>query len=141
MTQVCPIIDKQVDEKVTRLNALLTFLIALLYIFTPFKEIIFFLAFDFLLRSFNDGKYSPFKAWNRYFARIIGLQPLLINAGPKIFAARIGLTISLIISLTYIFGFNSISILFAGIIGFFAFLESAFGFCVACKIYPFFYRS
>jgi hypothetical protein len=28
----------------------------------------------------------------------------------------------------------------AGLLGLFSFLEAAFGFCVACEIYPFVYR-
>ncbi|MFC2138069.1 DUF4395 domain-containing protein [Bacteroidota bacterium] len=137
MTQVCPIVNTQINEKVTRLNALISFLIVTLFVFTPYKYIILFLMLDFALRSFNDGKYSPIKGSNQFLANALGLKHSLINAGPKIFAARIGLLLSFVITISFLMNYEILANIVAGILGFFSFLEAFFGFCVACKIYPF----
>ena len=57
----------------------------------------------------------------------------LLSAGPKIFAARIGLVFSVIILLATLIGLITTALVFATI------LEAAFGICVACKLYPFLY--
>jgi hypothetical protein len=68
------------------------------------------------------------------------LEELLINAGPKIFAARIGLVFSVIILLATLIGLITTALVFATILGIFSFLEAAFGICVACKLYPYVYK-
>jgi hypothetical protein len=65
---------------------------------------------------------------------------LMINAGPKIFAARIGLIFSALIVLTYLLNAKILAFIIAGILGLFSFLEAFFGLCVACEIYPYIYR-
>jgi hypothetical protein len=72
--------------------------------------------------------------------KVLALDTVYINAGPKIFAARIGLIISGLIILTGIVKLNILANSFAGILGLFSFLEAAFGYCVACKIYPIVYN-
>ena len=61
----------------------------------------------------------------------------MINAGPKIFAARIGLTLTVIAFLFALFNFNQAATITMAILGFFSFLEFSLGICVACKIYPY----
>lgn len=63
----------------------------------------------------------------------------LLSAGPKIFAAQIGLVFSVIILLATLIGLITTALVFATILGIFSFLEAAFGICVACKLYPFLY--
>ena len=65
---------------------------------------------------------------------------LLINAGPKIFAARIGLVLSSLIILANLTGIGWLAFGIASILGLFSFLEAVFGICVACEIYPFVYK-
>jgi hypothetical protein len=42
--------------------------------------------------------------------------------------------------LSFMLSFMVLSMVLAGILTLFSFLEGAFGFCVACRIYPFVYR-
>ncbi len=136
MTQVCLIVNTQVNEKVTRSNALIVFILTAISLFTPFKYIIFFIFFDFALRSIYDGKFSPVNGSNQFLANLLGLKQSLINARPQIFAARIGLLLSFLIAFAYSFEYFALVNSFASILAFFSFLEAFFGFCVACKIYP-----
>lgn len=137
MVQVCPITDKRIDENVTRLNAAFTFLLVLAYFL--FNSIIplFILAIDFALRGFNNGEYSIIKATSSSFVNVFKLKKHPINAGPKIFAARIGTLLTVLIVVFELLQIQTVAITFGSLLGFFAFLEFAFGFCVACKIYPF----
>jgi hypothetical protein len=77
---------------------------------------------------------------NKYLVRSLNLGEILINEGPKVFAARIGLTLSALALVSFIAGFNLAAYILGGILVFFSFLEAVFGFCVACKIYPIFFR-
>jgi len=72
--------------------------------------------------------------------KLLPLEVQLINAGPKIFAARIGLILSSVVLKATVFGLNTLALSVAGVLGLFSFLEVAFGFCVACQIYPFVYN-
>jgi hypothetical protein len=61
----------------------------------------------------------------------------MINAGPKIFAARVGLILSLLGSiLLFSVSFEAALVVFS-ILGFFSFMEFALNYCVACKLYPY----
>lgn len=137
MNQVCPITDKRTDENVARLNAILTLLLAVLFISFDMWYAMLFLAVDFAIRGFGDSRFSLICIFNRWFAKTIGLSPKPINAGPKIFAAQIGVMLSALTLVLYLFDCQWACISIAGILAFFAFLEGTFGFCVACRIYPF----
>lgn len=91
---------------------------------------------DFLIRGFVDSKYSPICTMNKWIARKLNFSKKMTNSGPKIFAAQIGLVLSAVSLIAFAFNCGTICLVIAGILGFFSFLESAFGYCVACKLYP-----
>ena len=136
MQNVCPITDKRINEQVARLNALFTVFFVLLFIGFKFWPGLAFLMVDFLLRGFIDSKYSPVAVFSKWVAKQMNLSPRIINAGPKIFAAQVGSFLSMIALVAFAFGCHSICLVIAGVLGVFSFLESAFGICVACKLYP-----
>jgi len=136
----CPISDKRIDERVVRINATLTFAFILLFVFTGSTWLLAILAVDFLLRSTQFSKYSFIGYMSRQIAKFLSTKMNFINAGPKIFAARVGLVFSILIIISSFLGFELLALGIALVLGIFSFLESAFGFCVACKIYPFIYK-
>ena len=136
----CPISDKQINERVARLNAAFTLLILIVFGITQNIFPIAFLMVDFLLRAIPYSKLSLIGISSRNIVRYLSVGENLINAGPKIFAARIGLLMSALIIITYILTFYVVSWVLAGILILFSFLEALFGICVACEIYPFIYR-
>ncbi len=99
-----------------------------------------FLAIDFFLRNADLAKYSLVAISSKSIIKYLPLKELFINAGPKIFAARIGLILSSLIIVLFILNLKIPALVIAGILGLFSFLEAAFGLCVACEIYPFVYR-
>ncbi|ADQ78462.1 CDP-alcohol phosphatidyltransferase [Paludibacter propionicigenes WB4] len=139
-TAFCPISDRRIDEHVARLNG--AFTVVLLSVFLVSGSIIpiVFLLIDFGLRSGRWYRYSVLSSVSKIIAQTVGLKPALINAGPKIFAARIGLVFNIAIIFSFLAGWNTPALILAGIFTTFAFLESAFGICVACLIYPVVYK-
>jgi len=140
MQNVCPITDKRINEQVSRLNAFVTLILVTLFIVFKFWPGLLFLVIDFLIRGFIDGKFSPISQFNIWLAKQLNLSDKLINAGPKIFAAQVGLLLTTISLVAFAFNCGVICLVIAGMLGFFSFLESAFGYCVACKLYPFIRR-
>jgi len=137
---LCPISEKKVNERVARLNATFTVLLITGFLFTQNIFFIVFLALDFFLRTTDRAKFSLVAISSKNIAKYLHVKELLINAGPKIFAARIGLILSSLIVISYLLNAKILAMIIAGMLGLFSFLEAALGFCVACEIYPYIYR-
>lgn len=136
MESVCPITNKSINERGARINALISFLLVIIFIITKNPAILAFLAIDFSIRGFFDVKYSPVSLMSKWLVKVLNLKSKSINAGPKIFAAQIGMVFCLSAFLLQIAMLPSAAILVISILALFSFLETAFGLCVACKIYP-----
>jgi len=136
----CPISNKKTDEYVARLVASFTVILLVVYILTSSVIPVLFLVLDFFIRSIEKPKYSPLAIVSKWILRLLQAKPHLINAGPKIFAARIGLLFTFLIALSALAGFDILALIFTAIIGICALLEAAIGFCLGCKIYPFMYK-
>lgn len=137
----CPISAQKINETVARVNGGITFILLAAFVYSSWFWLMAFLALDFLLRSTRLSPYSPIGIISRQMVKQLSLPPRMINAGPKIFAARIGLIFSVAILVTTILQYPATAIILTSILGLFSFLEAAFGICVACKIYPFVYNS
>jgi hypothetical protein len=137
---LCPISEKKVNERVARVNATFTVLLMASFLLTQNIFFVAFLAIDFYLRTADLAKFSLVAISSKNIVKYLQVKELLINAGPKIFAARIGLILSSLIILSYLLNAKILAFVIAGILGLFSFLEAVFGLCVACEIYPFVYR-
>jgi hypothetical protein len=137
---LCPVSEKKVNERVARVNATFTVLLITGFLFTQNIIFVAFLAIDFFLRTTDRAKYSLVAISSKNIIKYLQVKELMINAGPKIFAARIGLVLSSLIILSYMLNAKILAFVIASILGLFSFLEAAFGLCVACEIYPYVYR-
>jgi len=137
MREVCPISFEQINERVAQMNAALVVFSLLVFMFTSFKWIILIICIDFFIRGFFNPSYSLYSAVSKNILKILKIKPLMINAGPKIFAAKVGFIFCCIIALCYMLNFYITALVFSSILIFFAALEAIFRFCMACKIYPF----
>lgn len=141
MNQFCPISYSKVDENVIRINSTLVFILSLLIFIIPYQFAIFlsfFLIIDFFTKGFGNSDYSVLNNIGKFISRVLALPQKKINSGPKIFAAQIGGFISVAITAGVFFNFTILMYSTVSILAFCAFMEAAFAFCVACKIYPFF---
>jgi len=134
----CPVVFKSVDKHIIRVNAVIVFTFLLAFIFTSNSIFILMVLGDFIIRVFFGLKYSPICFFIKRGLRMSGVKPHLINAGPKIFAARIGLIFSSLTFLTYISGFTFLSTTIAVVFIIAVGLEAFFNYCLACEIYPYY---
>lgn len=137
MAEACPISFERINERVARVNGSLTVLSMIIFLFTPLKFIALILGADLFIRGFLKSSYSFYSLLSRKILEILDVKPVMTNAGPKIFAAKIGFLFCCIISLFHFAGMPTMCFVFGTMLLFFAFLEAAFGFCVACQVYPY----
>lgn len=137
MVKICPISERKINENVSRLNAFFTFLMSVSFLLTGSYIVLSIVIIDFSFRLIAEGKLNPLIKFNSFLLDNFNISKALINAGPKIFAARIGLLLSSSALIFAVPGFHNAAITTIMILGFFSFLESVFGFCVACKLYPY----
>ncbi len=135
-TLICPISIEKINKGVVRINGALVVATVLLYIVTASPWLIGLLLFDFTIRGFTTLKVSPYSFAAKKLNDAIGLKPVLINKAPKLFAARVGFVFTLA-SLSLYFVSPISSMIIAGVLMFFAFLEAAFDFCVGCLVYTY----
>jgi len=146
MTELCPISGDLVDERATRIAAYFVVVFSVLLAWLAWQGhpdarwgtwVALALAADFLLRALAWRRFSPIAQTARLLHHLSGLEPRRINSGPKRFAAVIGFLFSLAIFITALLHLKVAGLVLALILTFFAALESFFGFCVACRVYPF----
>ena len=134
---VCPISDQRVNEQVTRLNAFFTITsVILAFVFNSVLLIIFIMA-DFFIRAFTEIKFSPISFVSHYLSNALSLPVKLIDKAPKVFAARLGFLMTLVIAALFSLKLTIASVIVASILVFFASLEFFFAICVGCLIYTY----
>jgi hypothetical protein len=137
---LCPISVRRIDNHVARWNAVFTLMFLSVFVISGNILPVVFLLLDFILRSGRFSRMSPIAFISKTTLRVLEIQPNVINAGPKIFAVRIGIIFNVLIILFWFIQLYSMAFFFTGIFGLCAFLESVFDYCVACRIYPFVFR-
>lgn len=140
MNTFCPISTNKIDENIARINGALTLITIILFLISNSLVPILLLIIDFTLRSAELPKYSLFANISKKVKSLLSIESRIVNSGPKIFAARIGLVFSVLISISFLLKINELTLTLSVIFGICALLESALGFCVACKIYPLVYK-
>ncbi|GAB4303476.1 MAG: hypothetical protein Kow0090_19020 [Myxococcota bacterium] len=135
MYEYCSIVGHKVNEKVVRLNALYVLFAVVLFALTEVKWLMVVFAVDFLIRGFLSGEFSPFNRLNAILLALFRSKPIMIDAGPKRFAAKLGFLFSAVTIALYLAGYVVPAIVVAAMLGFCAALEAVLNYCVGCKIY------
>ena len=134
---ICPVSPERVDENRVRVTALGVILLMGAYFATGNALFPALAAVDFYLRAFTKLPFSPISWLAKQFVKQMGTQPIWIDKAPKIFAARIGLLLTLITSIAAMLGW-SLTAYFAGAtLVIFAFLECGLNFCAGCWVYTY----
>ena len=135
MSQQCPLLFRQVDATVTRINTLFVSIGIVVFLITHQNMILVFLMRDFLLRLYGFKHLSPINLASLALQKKFSLKTKMEDAGAKRLAALFGLGFTLAL---FICSFSE-ALYFcwatAGIFLFCAGLELIFGYCIACKIY------
>lgn len=121
-----------------RFQATLSFLIAAVYLFTPYGWVAGLLAFGGLLRGFvNPHKCLSYRLFAGLTKRLGWSKP--INAGAKMFADKIAGIAGSAMLISWLAG-SSIGQIPGVAILIFAFVDLATGFCAACWAYGAWYK-
>jgi len=131
----CPISTERINSTVVRIIAVLITIIAFLALLLDNYLITSFLIFDFFSRAFLAGKGSLLKVISLQLSNYFQLKIKLIDAAPKVFAAKIGFIFSVVIFVSQLFQLHSAAFLAGGILIVCAALEGLFGLCLGCYFY------
>lgn len=135
MAQQCPLIFRQVDATVTRINTLFIIAGVIGFLITDYVVILVLLTIDFLLRLYGYKHISPVHNISLFIQRKFSFSIKMEDAGAKRLAAFFGLAFTIALILFHIIGIplavNGIAFIYLFCAGF----ELIFGYCIACKIY------
>ncbi|MCF8379539.1 MAG: DUF4395 domain-containing protein [Bacteroidales bacterium] len=137
MDLICPISQNRVNEKVVRMNAFFVLICLMLILLLNIFWLIYFLVIDFGIKSFYSLGRSPVSQLSKNLVNFFKIKPKLINAGPKLFAARTGLLICSSSAVLVLINAYTSAILLLSLLAVFVSLECFIGFCTACYIISF----
>lgn len=121
-----------------RFQATMSFLIAAIYLFTPFRWVAFILAFGGFLRGFvSPHTCLSYRIFSRITQRLNWVKK--VNAGSKMFADKIAAVAGTAMAVSAALG-SGIGAIPATAILIFAFIDATTGFCAACWAYAAWYR-
>lgn len=134
----CPIAGYSINENVARLVAFWVVVAIALVLVLPLpwaRWILLALACDFGLRGFSRPRWSVLARMSSAILTKLGVPSRRVDAGPKRFAARIGLGFSIaLLAMSWTGGVEAFRIA-AGILGLCAALEFSLGLCVGCHLW------
>ncbi|WP_297097032.1 DUF4395 domain-containing protein [uncultured Draconibacterium sp.] len=134
---VCPISKDVVDEKITRINALIGILLIITGFVMNSSIFLIVLMADFFMRAFTQVKHSPISYVSHRLSNALNLKEKPTSKAPKVFAARLGFVMSLVIVGLFLAQLSTAAMVVAGMLIFFASLEFALGICMGCIIYTY----
>lgn len=137
MTASCPIDTQRVDQSVIRITAGVVAILAAVSLLQSFGGISIFLALDFLARGAGKPSFSLISRLSRNVVQGVGIQPEMVNAGPKKFAAKIGFFLCLGLVACAVAESSTGYVVLCSILIFCATLESLFSVCIGCHLYQF----
>ncbi|MDD5051409.1 MAG: DUF4395 domain-containing protein [Sulfuricurvum sp.] len=135
MAQQCPLIFRQVDATVTRINTLFVVSGIIGFLVTHYLVILAFLIIDFCFRLSGQKQLSIINNLSLMLQVKFSLPINMEDAGAKRLAAFFGLGFVIAIGIAQFMGSISVVNIIAGIFLSCAALELFFGYCIACKIY------
>jgi len=135
MAQQCPLIFRQVDATVTRINTLFVISTIVAFLLTQSLVILIVLIIDFMFRLYGYKHLSPIQNISLFIQKKLSLPVKMEDAGAKRLAAFFGVGFTFALLITSWLGADLATAIIAGIFLFCAALELLFGYCIACKIY------
>jgi hypothetical protein len=134
---ICPVSTDRLDENRVRVTALGVVVIMGAYFATGFRFLPAILVVDFYVRAFTRLKYSPLSYVSNLLVKAIDAPPVLIDKAPKMFAARIGLVLTLLLTMAVFLNWNLLAYITGSVLVIFAFLECGLNFCMGCWLYTY----
>lgn len=121
-----------------RFQALTTFALSAVYLFTPYQWVAALLAFGGALRGFvSPHRCLAYRLFASLTAKMGKTRP--VNAGAKMFADKLVAIAGSVMLVSWLAG-SGIGMVPAGILLVFAFIDLTSGFCAACWAYTLYYK-
>lgn len=140
MSQACPLIYRQVDATVSRINAFWVLAMLMLFLGTSQNVWLYLLGADFLIRLYGPKSYSPFYRLSSGVKQLLKLPSRMTDAGAKRLAAHFGVLFIVLLLITAHMGLKELELMLGIIFLFCAALELLFDYCIGCKIYYLFQK-
>ncbi len=131
----CVFVAFQVNEKAVRLTAFFTVLLIGIFLYSRENWILYGLTADFFIRGFIKPSFSPLSFVSRAVLSAVRVKARLMNAGPKIFAAKIGFTFCVLMTALEFFRLPVWTDVAGAVLIICAALEAFLGFCVGCRVH------
>jgi hypothetical protein len=135
MSQVCPLLFRQIDATVSKISAAVVSGGVITYLITFQKWILIVLIIDFVLRLGGYKKISPIFQCANSFQKLFALPVRMEDAGAKRLAAFFGLAFMIGMLIGDIGGWIFAVWIIAGVFMTCVVLDILFDYCIACKIY------
>lgn len=135
MSSSCPLNFQKVDANVSRFSALIVASLVAYYLYSENVYILFFLAFDFIMKLFLNPGSSPVSLFSEFLKGVFKVKEHLVDGGAKKLAGIFGLFFVLLLIATHYLDLWNASLIIAIIFLSCSLLDVFFGFCIACKIY------
>ena len=129
----CPISGELIDERAARIIGAFVVAASVGYVISGWFVWLWLLGFDFAMRIFRCD-WSPFR-WLALKIRQRYLTPSFVDAAPKMFAARLGLTMVIAALILHGIGWVTAARTVTTLLLIASLLEAAFGFCLGCRLY------
>lgn len=134
---VCPVSKEIVNESVARTTAFITILLVAAGFVSNSVLVFVFLLADFYVRAFTNLKFSPLSYMGSRLVNTLNFDSKPVGKAPKIFAARLGFVMTLIITVLLLLNLNIAALAVGGVLAICASLEFVFGICLGCIIYTY----
>lgn len=135
MAQQCPLLFRQVDATVTRINTLFIMSGVVGYMMSHSLVILAVLITDFILRLYGVKHLSPVQNASLWIQRRFSLPEKMEDVGAKRLAALFGVGFIAAMALFHLLQMPLLVNVAAAVYLFCAALDLLFGYCIACKIY------
>lgn len=135
MAQACPLLFRQIDGTVVRLNAISVALLVTLFLATSNPLWLYFLGTDFIIRLYGSKSYSPINRLSLWLQRMMHLSPQMTDAGAKRLAAHFGLLFTVLLLVGHYLGLSAFGTALAALFLLCLGMEIILNYCVGCKIY------
>ncbi|MGD9970289.1 MAG: DUF4395 domain-containing protein [Sulfuricurvum sp.] len=135
MSQQCPLLFRQVDATVVRINTFFVTAGVVTYLVTHASAILVFLMADFALRLYGFKHLSPIQRISSIAQKALYLPVRMEDAGAKRLAAFFGLGFIAVLEVAHVAGLEVLGLVVAAIYLACAVPYLLFGYCVGCQVY------
>src|ERR1035437_1222963 len=87
---LCPISNEKIDSNVSRLTIFISVILVIIFIFTLQPLFLYIATFDYCMRAFTSGTYSPLRFIAHGINTLLKWEHKMIDKAPKVFASRLG---------------------------------------------------